>query len=93
VTVSAPSADPNTMKASLQARHRRRCAVTSPFDDENGRFLVLVNDEEERSLWPVFAAVPPGWAVAHGESSRADALAHVEANWTDLRPKSLRDAG
>jgi MbtH protein len=54
---------------------------------------VQVNDEEERSLWPVFAAVPPGWTVAQGERSRADALAHVEATWTDLRPKSLRDAG
>jgi MbtH protein len=67
--------------------------VTSPFDDENGRFLVLVNAEEERSIWPVFAAVPPGWDVALGESSRAEAVAHVEATWTDLRPKSLRDAG
>ncbi|EOD63783.1 MbtH family protein [Amycolatopsis vancoresmycina] len=67
--------------------------MTSPFDDENGRFLVLVNAEEERSLWPVFAAVPAGWTVAQGESSRAEALAHVEATWTDLRPKSLRDAG
>ncbi|MEV4050204.1 MbtH family protein [Amycolatopsis sp. NPDC049688] len=67
--------------------------MTSPFDDENGRFLVLVNAEEERSLWPVFAAVPAGWTVALEESSRADALAHVEATWTDLRPKSLRDAG
>jgi uncharacterized protein YbdZ (MbtH family) len=67
--------------------------VTSPFDDENGRFLVLVNAEEERSIWPVFAAVPPGWEVSLGESSRADAVAHVEATWTDLRPKSLRDAG
>jgi len=65
---------------------------TNPFDDEDGRFLVLVNDEEQHSLWPAFAAVPSGWTVVHGESSRAEALAYVEEHWTDLRPRSLRDA-
>jgi len=67
--------------------------MTSPFDDEDGRFLVLVNAEEEHSIWPAFAEVPRGWAVVQEESSRADAIAYVEAHWTDLRPKSLRDAG
>lgn len=68
---------------------------TNPFDDDNGTFYVLVNDEEQHSLWPTFADVPAGWRVVHGfgdEASRADCLAYVEANWIDLRPKSLRDA-
>lgn len=67
----------------------------NPFDDENGRFSVLVNDEDQHSLWPTFAAVPAGWRVvfgADGGASRADALAYVEANWTDLRPRSLRES-
>lgn len=67
--------------------------MTNPFDDQDGTFLVLRNAEEEHSIWPAFAEVPRGWHVALPESSRADALAHVEATWTDLRPKSLRDAG
>jgi len=62
----------------------------NPFDDEDGTFLVLVNDEEQHSLWPSFAAVPDGWRVALGESTRAAALEYVEANWTDIRPASLR---
>ncbi|MDA8369805.1 MAG: MbtH family protein [Nocardiopsaceae bacterium] len=66
--------------------------MTNPFDDSEGTFLVLVNDEEQHSLWPEFAAVPDGWTVAHGPVDRAAALAYVEANWTDLRPKSLRVA-
>lgn len=66
--------------------------ATNPFDDENGRFHVLVNDEEQHSLWPSFVDVPDGWRVVFGETDRASALEYVEANWTDLRPKSLRDA-
>ncbi|MCM3303079.1 MbtH family protein [Streptomyces pseudogriseolus] len=65
---------------------------TNPFDDEDGRFHVVVNDEEQHSLWPVFAEVPAGWRVVFGEASRAECLEYVERNWTDLRPKSLREA-
>ncbi|MET7297329.1 MbtH family protein [Embleya sp. NPDC005575] len=65
---------------------------TNPFDDEDGRFQVVVNDEEQHSLWPVFAEVPAGWRVVFGEASRAECLEYVERNWTDLRPKSLREA-
>jgi MbtH protein len=64
---------------------------TNPFDDENGTFLVLVNDEDQHSLWPAFADVPAGWRKVFGEASRADCLAYVEEHWTDIRPKSLRD--
>jgi MbtH-like protein len=31
-----------------------------PFDDDNGSFFVLVNDEEQHSLCPTFADVPAG---------------------------------
>lgn len=65
---------------------------TNPFDDDNGAFFVLVNDEDQHSLWPVFVDIPAGWRVVHGEASRAACLDYVEKNWTDLRPKSLRDA-
>ena len=65
---------------------------TNPFDDEDGRFYVLINDEEQYSLWPTFAEVPQGWRVVFGEESRAACVEYVEQNWTDMRPKSLRDA-
>jgi MbtH protein len=65
--------------------------MTNPFDDQEGTFLVLVNGEEQHCLWPAFAEVPAGWTVTLGESPRESALAHVEDNWTDLRPLSLRD--
>jgi uncharacterized protein YbdZ (MbtH family) len=67
--------------------------MSNPFDDEDGAFLVLVNDEDQHSLWPAFADVPAGWRTAFGPAGRADCLAHVEQNWTDLRPRSIRDHG
>ncbi|KPI30281.1 MbtH domain protein [Actinobacteria bacterium OK074] len=66
--------------------------MSNPFDDENGTFVVLVNDENQHSLWPVFAEVPAGWNVAHGPDSRAACLEHIETNWTDMRPASLARA-
>ncbi|GHI41636.1 MbtH family protein [Streptomyces violascens] len=62
---------------------------TNPFDDADGRFLVLVNDEGQHSLWPSFVEVPGGWTVAFEESTRDACLEYVESHWTDLRPRSL----
>ena len=64
----------------------------NPFDDDEGRFYVLVNDEEQHSLWPTFADVPGGWRIVFGEETRAACVAYVEENWTDMRPRSLREA-
>ena len=50
----------------------------NPFDDDNGSFRVLVNDEEQHSLWPTFADVPAGWRVVHGEADRAACLDYIE---------------
>ena len=63
--------------------------MTNPFDDEDGRFLVLRNDEGQHSLWPSFIDVPAGWQVVHSEDSRAACLQYIEDNWTDMRPNSL----
>ncbi|MFD9904360.1 MbtH family protein [Streptomyces sp. NPDC059063] len=65
---------------------------SNPFDDETGTFYVLVNDEDQHSLWPSFAEVPAGWRIVFGADERQKCLDYVEQNWTDLRPKSLREA-
>ena len=66
--------------------------MTNPFDDADGTFRVLVNHEGQHSLWPDFAEVPAGWTVVHGPDTRQACLEYVEANWTDMRPKSLIEA-
>lgn len=65
--------------------------MDNPFDDEDGIFLALVNDEGQYSLWPEFAEVPSGWTVSHGPGTRESCLGHVEANWSDMRPRSLAE--
>lgn len=62
----------------------------NPFDDPDGTFLVLVNDEEQHSLWPATLDVPAGWRTVHGPDGRQSCLDYVEANWTDIRPLSAR---
>ncbi|MDT5255348.1 MAG: glycopeptidolipid biosynthesis protein [Mycobacterium sp.] len=64
---------------------------SNPFDDDNGSFFVLVNDEDQHSLWPEFADIPAGWRVVYGAAARAEGLDYIEQHWTDIRPKSLRD--
>ena len=66
--------------------------MANPFDDADGVFVVLKNHEDQHSLWPNFAAVPAGWELVFGPASRPDCLGYIEANWTDIRPRSLIEA-
>jgi MbtH protein len=51
---------------------------------------VVLNDEEQYSLWPVDSAIPPGWRDAGKAGSKEDCLAYISTVWTDMRPLSLR---
>lgn len=56
-------------------------------------YFVVVNDEEQYSIWPVRDPVPAGWRPAHGPCARQEALDHINALWTDMRPRSVRERG
>jgi MbtH protein len=62
------------------------------FDNEDGEFVVVVNGEEQYSIWPSDREIPAGWSAVGDPRRRADCLAWIEQNWTDMRPKSLREA-
>lgn len=65
---------------------------TSCFDREEESFVVLVNHEEQYSIWPHWKAVPDGWnAVPNVKGDKKTVLEYVEKHWTDMRPKSLRE--
>ena len=66
--------------------------MTNPFEDADGTYLVLVNAENQHSLWPEHIDVPAGWTTTFGPGPRQSCLDHIEANWTDMRPKSLIEA-
>lgn len=51
---------------------------------------VVVNDEEQYSIWPADRPPPTGWEAVGKRGSREECLDHIGAIWTDLRPRSLR---
>jgi MbtH protein len=69
----------------------RGIGMGNPFENEDGTYFVLVNDEGQHSLWPEFADIPAGWTARHGPDKRTACLEYVERNWTDLRPRSLAE--
>ena len=56
-----------------------------------GEMKVLVNDEEQYSLWQSYLDIPAGWEDTGVNGSREDCLAYVNEVWTDMRPRSLRE--
>ena len=59
-------------------------------DDKQREFRVVVNDEEQYSIWPSDRDLPAGWRAAGHVGSEADCLGHIDEAWTDMRPLSLR---
>ncbi len=61
------------------------------FDDEtDDRYKVLVNEEEQYSIWPDRRAAPEGWSEVQVSGTKPECLAHIDKVWTDMRPLSLR---
>jgi MbtH protein len=58
---------------------------------EETHYRVVVNDEEQYSIWPQHKRDAPGWRDAGFVGTREDCLAHIEHVWRDLRPRSLRE--
>jgi MbtH protein len=64
----------------------------NPFDDTGGPYLVLVNAEDQHSLWPASIEIPAGWTQVFGEESHEASVRYVDEHWTDMRPRSLVEA-
>jgi len=58
--------------------------------EDNTIYKVVVNHEEQYSIWPAFRELPLGWKEAGKEGTKAECLAYIEEVWTDMRPLSLR---
>ncbi|MFF2409366.1 MbtH family protein [Streptomyces sp. NPDC058092] len=57
---------------------------------EAHQMKVLVNDEDQYSLWPTYLAAPAGWRETGTAGSKEECLAYVKEVWVDMRPRSLR---
>lgn len=58
--------------------------------DDERQYKVVVNHEEQYSIWPAGKENAPGWRDTGKSGSKQQCLAHIQAVWTDLRPASLR---
>lgn len=61
-------------------------------DSSEAVLKVVVNHEEQYSIWPIERDTPAGWRDAGKSGTKAECLAWIEQTWTDMRPASLRAA-
>ena len=65
----------------------------NPTEQSTGeRFLVVMNDEEQYSIWLADKPVPNGWKTIGEKRKKPECLKHIGEVWTDMRPKSLRES-
>jgi MbtH protein len=61
-------------------------------EDDTRTYRVVVNHEEQYSIWPTDRDTPAGWRDAGKSGSRTECLAHIKDVWTDMRPLSVRES-
>ena len=59
-------------------------------NEDTGRYKVVVNHEEQYSIWFDQRNIPAGWQATGFQGTKGECLAHIEKVWTDMRPLSLR---
>lgn len=60
--------------------------------DDGTAYRVVVNHEQQYSIWPAGRELPPGWEAEGKSGTRSECLDHIQGVWTDMRPLSLRRA-
>ena len=60
------------------------------FDEEGLELRVVINHEEQYSIWFVDRDLPLGWREEGFRGTKQECLDHIEKVWTDMRPLSLR---
>jgi MbtH protein len=61
------------------------------IDDADTIFQVVVNDEDQYSIWFAERPLPPGWSAVGATGTKQECLDHIEKVWTDMRPRSVRE--
>jgi MbtH protein len=74
--------------------HETKFLVRIALSDEGAdvrTYLVVINDEEQYSVWLADRELPPGWRAEGKSGTKDECLAHIAEVWTDMRPRSLRN--
>jgi MbtH protein len=64
--------------------------MTSYDQEDTTIYNVVVNHEEQYSIWPVYRELPKGWRAVGKSGPKQECLDYIEEVWTDMRPLSLR---
>ncbi len=60
------------------------------IEDDTRQYKVVVNHEEQYSIWSTEREIPPGWREAGKDGTKEECLKYIDEVWTDMRPLSLR---
>jgi MbtH protein len=79
---------------SFLAKRGREVQFPGRMSDSSAeaKYKVVVNHEEQYSIWPDWKELPPGWRYGEKTGTKEECLAHIKEVWTDMRPLSLRKA-
>jgi MbtH protein len=61
-------------------------------NEDTLQYAVVLNDEEQYSIWPHHREPPAGWKRVGTTGSKQQCLEYIKSAWTDMRPRSLREA-
>ena len=76
--------------AVLETQALRMIDMTDRSESDEAIYVVVMNDEEQYSIWPDDKRIPDGWRAVGTRGSKAECLQYIEETWTDMRPLSLR---
>jgi MbtH protein len=78
-------------RGSRQPARGKRSTVSESAEQERS-YRVVLNHEEQYSIWPADQDIPAGWQAEGTSGTKAACLEHIEQVWTDMRPRSLRES-
>lgn len=73
-----------------KAEGEKKAEIEMREDEDDTIYRVVVNEEEQYSIWPEYKKIPLGWREAGKIGKKRECLAFVKDVWTDMRPLSLR---
>lgn len=64
--------------------------MSNDVDQAGELYVVVMNEEEQYSIWPQHKAIPLGWTAVGKDGTKDVCLSYIKEVWTDMRPLSLR---
>jgi len=66
--------------------------MAEQYEDDGRNYMVVINHEEQYSIWLSYKEVPAGWRPVGKVGTKPECLTYIDEVWTDMRPLSLRKA-